>query len=124
MISEYSPVESQVIKVFDENLLVECTAYDLPSQRKKLENKEPHILPKIFLSNIQSFGKTTRTDKTECEMIFKINNVDIGIFCETWLTNETIDHLPFEDYTKYHLTRQNFLRSSGGLSIYVKKELV
>ena len=71
---------------------------------ESLVKQQKNTLPNIFVSNIQSFGKSIKTDKTtECELILQINNIDISIFCETWLTEETKDHLPFLDYTKYHL---------------------
>ena len=72
-ILQYIQEENQVIRVFDMNQQVENKNCD-----------QLHTFPIIFLANIQSFGKTSTTDKTtECEIIFKTNNVDIGIFCET-----------------------------------------
>ena len=81
-------------------------------------------LPVVLLSNIQSFGRSTRNDKTvEVEMLLNHNNVDIAVFTETWLCHDTRKQLPFDDYEKFHMVRENVLRYSGGVSIFVKKSI-
>ena len=81
-------------------------------------------LPVLLLSNIQRFGKSESKDKTlEIEEILVLNNVGIAVFCETWLTDETIDRLPFKPYQKFHHIRKNVARSSGGVSILVENSL-
>ena len=77
-------------------------------------------LPVVLLSNIQSFGRSYKNDKsTEMELILNHNNVDIAVFTETWLCHDTSDQLPFNDYVKFHRIRENVLRYSGGVSIFV-----
>ena len=94
------------------------------SIRKATEQKCENLLPIILLSNIQSFGKSEKTDKTlETEVILKSNNIDIAVFSETWLTNDTADRLPFNDYQKFNLMRKDFERCSGGVSIFVKNNI-
>ena len=71
-------------------------------------------LPVVLLSNIQSFGRSNKNDKsTEMELILNHNNVDIAVFTETWLCHDTSDQLPFNDYVKFHRIRENVLRYSG-----------
>ena len=99
-----------------------------PKLRKNGKSvKEIHAvlkLPVLLLSNIQSFGKSESKDKTlEIEEILVLNNVGIAVFCETWLTDETIDRLPFKPYQKFHHIRKNVARSSGGVSILVENSL-
>ena len=54
---------------------------------KSISNKK---LPIFLLSNIQSFGTSHKSDKTtEIEGVLEIDNIEIGMFTETWLTNET-----------------------------------
>ena len=49
-------------------------------------------MPTLFLSNIQSFGKSEGKDKTiETEEVLTLNNVEVAVFSETWLTDETVD---------------------------------
>ena len=92
---------------------------DIISTEENKKVKHEKRLPVFLLSNIQSFGKTERTDKTiETEEILKMNFVDVAVFTETWLNKETADRLPFKEYQKFHLTRSNVARSSGGVSIF------
>ena len=94
---------------------------DIISTEENKKVKHEKRLPVFLLSNIQSFGKTERTDKTiETEEILKMNFVDVAVFTETWLNKETADRLPFKEYQKFHLIRSNVARSSGGVSIFVK----
>ena len=80
-------------------------------------------LPVIFLANIQSFGKSSKKDKTvECEFILDINQVDISVFTETWLNDITKEQLPFKSFRKFHLVRKNTIRDSGGVSIFVNNK--
>ena len=70
---------------------------------KSISNKK---LPIFLLSNIQSFGTSHKSDKTtEIEAVLEINNIEIGIFTETWLTNETKDSVKFKGYNLFHLIR-------------------
>ena len=122
----FSPQMIEVTNVNSSNTqdLVPTTSLD-PKLRKNV--KEMHAvlkLPVILLSNIQSFGKSESKDKTlEIEEILVLNNVGIAVFCETWLTDETIDRLPFKPYQKFHHIRKNVARSSGGVSILVENSL-
>ena len=78
-------------------------------------------LPNTLLTNLQSFGKSGKSDKTtELELVLQLNNIDVGVFSETWATDSAIKSLEFEDYTMFHSIRDNCRRSSGGLSIFVK----
>ena len=90
---------------------------------KETQNKVKSM-PTLFLSNIQSFGKSEGKDKTiETEEVLTLNNVEVAVFSETWLTDEAVDRLPFKKYQKFHLIRKNVLRCSGGVSILVKDAL-
>ena len=114
-------IETLITGIFD---ACELSNEHMSRKVKTKTNSNPKTLPIIFVSNIQSFGKSSKTDKTfETEVILNMNNVDISIFTETWLTDNTKDHLPFHDYTKYHLIRKHFLRSSGSVSIFVKDKI-
>ena len=78
-------------------------------------------LPSILLTNLQSFGKLGKSDKSaELELVLEHNQIDIGVLTETWATEATLNSLEFEDYTKFHSVRKNCLMASGGLSIFVK----
>ena len=78
-------------------------------------------LPKFFLCNIQSFGSSEKTEKTtETEIVLEKNNIDVGIFTETWLSDITKDQIHFKNYITFHSIRENVLRASGGVSILVK----
>ena len=81
-------------------------------------------LPVVLLSNIQSFGKSGKTDKTiELELVLKLNNVQLGIFTETWLDEKTCRHLDIENYVMFHTIRNKALRASGGVSVFVKDDI-
>ena len=81
-------------------------------------------LPVVLLSNIQSFGRSNKNDKSfEVEMILNHDKVDIAVFTETWLCQDTCKQLPFNDYVKFHIVRENVLRYSGGVSVFVHKNL-
>ena len=128
VVSQAVTLEILIIGVFDDcKDSSELIPRNISETNKNVQVEKQilsHKLPNIFLSNIQSFGKSSKTDKTvETETILKLNNIDISIFCETWLTDETKDFLPFHDYTKYHLIRKNVLRSSGSVSVFVKNVL-
>ena len=65
-------------------------------------NTQPN-LPIVFLSNIQSFGRSGNKDKSsEIDEILNLNAVDIAVCTETWLCKNTVDHLPFSNYVKFH----------------------
>ena len=81
-------------------------------------------LPVVLLANIQSFGRSNRNDKSvEMEMILNHNKVDIAVFTETWLCQDSSKQLPFNDYVKFHIIRQNVLRHSGGVSTFIHKDI-
>ena len=79
--------------------------------------------PSFLLTNLQSFGNPGPTDKISelCEVL-RLNSIDVGVFTETWATDVTLKRLEAEvdGYTMFHSTRENCLRSSGGVSIFVK----
>ena len=76
----------------------------------------PYQLPTILLTNLQSFGKPGKTDKTtELELVLELNCIDIGVFTETWATDAALKSLDFEDYNMFHSVRNNCSRASGGL---------
>ena len=75
--------------------------------------KVPIFLPKILLTNLRSFGKYGETDKTtDLKAVLDLNTIDIGVFTETWATDNTVDSLDN--------TFDNCKRASGGVSIFVK----
>ena len=83
-----------------------------------------HFLPNILLTNLQSFGKPGKSDKTtELELVLDLNDIDVGIFTETWATDTALNSLEFEEFTMFHSIRSNCLRASGGLSIFVKNTI-
>ena len=87
------------------------------------QNNKNH-LPVVLLSNIQSFGKTDKTDKTaELELVLKLNKVQVGIFTETWLDDITCQHIDIDNYVMFHATRSKTLRASGGVSIFVSDDI-
>ena len=78
--------------------------------QKAEKNSGSTILPLIFLANVQSFGSSSRTDKTtECELILNTNHIDISVFTETWLSDATKDQLSFNNYIQFYLVCQNTL---------------
>ena len=78
-------------------------------------------LPQILLSNLMSFGKPGETDKTcELETVLEQNKVEVGIFTETWATENTLGSLDFGNYNMFHFVRKKCKRASGGLSIFVR----
>ena len=83
-----------------------------------------NYFPSILLTNLQSFGNSGPTDKISelCEVL-RLNFIDVGVFTKTWATDVTIKRLEAEidGYTMFHSTRDNCLRSSGGVSIFVKR---
>ena len=88
------------------------------------ENNVKNHLPVVLLSNIQSFGKSGKTDKTiELDLVLKLNEVQLGIFTETWLDEKTCEHLDIENYVMFHSIRSKALRASGGVSVFVKDDI-
>ena len=51
------------------------------------------------------------------------NQVKIGTFTETWLSNDTRDSIKFKGYNLFHSIRENVLRVSGGISIVVDSNI-
>ena len=89
----------------------------IPNPSANILNNRNH-LPVVFLSNIQSFGKSDKTDKTaELELVLKLNKVQVGVFTETWLDNITCQHLDIDNYVMFHSIRNKALKASGGVSI-------
>ena len=81
-------------------------------------------LPSILLTNLQGFGKIGKSDKHEdLDTVLDLNNVDIAVLTETWNTDDKINELTFDKYTMYHFIRQNCIRPSGGISIFVRSHL-
>ena len=114
-LAELGVFSPQMIEVTSVNIgnthdLVPTTSLGPKLQKNGKSAKEMHAvlkLPALLLSNIQSFGKSESKDKTlEIEEILVLNNVGIAVFCETWLTDETIDRLPFKPYQKFHHIRK------------------
>ena len=88
------------------------------------ETNVKNHLPVVLLSNIQSFGKSGKTDKTiELELVLKLNKVQLGIFTETWLDEKTCQHLDIENYVMFHSIRSQALKASGGVSVFVKDDI-
>ena len=52
-----------------------------------------------------------------------MNQIDVGVFTETWCTEDSIESLDFCDFTMFHLIRKNCTRPSGGISIFVRKDI-
>ena len=52
-----------------------------------------------------------------------MNKIDICVFTETWLSEITKDQLKFSEYIMFHAVRKNFLRASGGVSIFVERNI-
>ena len=49
-------------------------------------------LPSILLTNLQSFGKPGKSDKSgELELVLKHNQIDIGVLTETWAIEATLN---------------------------------
>ena len=83
-----------------------------------------YVLPSVLLSNLQSFGRSVKNDKiTDLETTLNLNNVDIACITETMLSDNLINYISFNDYTSFHSVRQDTMRASGGVSIFVKDHL-
>ena len=81
-------------------------------------------LPIFLLSNIQSFGSSRGTDKTtDIEIVLEQNCIDVACFTETWLNDNTKDHICFNNYISFHSVRNNVLRSSGGITLLVNSDI-
>ena len=111
----------------DANIMSAGLQSDLSDTCVNESNKIKHLpyqLPTILLTNLQSFGKPGKTDKTtELELVLELNCIDIGVFTETWATDDALKSLDFEDYNMFHSVRNNCSRASGGLSIFVKNTI-
>ena len=79
--------------------------------------------PKILLTNLRSFGNGYADKTTELEQVLVLNSIDVGVFTETWATENSVESLEFNDYTLFHLIRQNCIRPSGGISIFIKNNI-
>ena len=100
------------------------TPYSIDKKAITTDPVDMKKLPIFLLGNIQSFGTSAKTDKTtEIESVLELNQVDIGIFTETWLSNSTKDSIKFNGYNMFHLIRENVLRASGGISILVNCDI-
>ena len=68
-------------------------------------------LPQILLTNLMSYGKPGETDKTcELESILELNKVEVGLFTETWATENTLGSLDFENYNMFHFVRKKYTK--------------
>ena len=86
------------------------------------QTNKRNVLPIVLLSNIQSFGRSVKNDKTtDLETTLNLNNVDIACVTETMLSDNLINYISFNNYTSFHSVRQDTMRASGGVSIFVKK---
>ena len=93
----------------------------LPAPKTQARNRK---LPVFLLTNIQSFGNSEKTNKTtEIKAILDINNVDVAIFTEAWLTNVSKDNLSMNNYVNFHFVRKNMSRASGGITILVNNNI-
>ena len=93
-----------------------------PAEKNSLKTSKN--LPVFLLSNVQSFGSSEKKEKiSETEVILKQNHVDVGVFTETWLSDDSKDRIHFNDYVMFHSIRENVLRVSGGVSILVKSNI-
>ena len=96
-------------------------------KNKNNENitKKTAELPTLLLCNIQSFSnKNKKKDKTsEAEEELNINDIDICVFTETWLSEISKDELKFKRFVMFHSVRKNVLRVSGGVSIFVERNI-
>ena len=82
-------------------------------------------MPSVLLSSLQSFGRSVKNDKTtDLETTLNLNNVDIACITETMLSDNLINYISFNDYTSFHSVRQDTMRASGGVSIFVKNHLL
>ena len=85
--------------------------------------KDLEMLPSILLTNLRSYG-IGKTDKTsELDAVLNENFVDVGVFTETWATDNTLENLDIDYYNMFHLIRKNCKKSSGGLSIFVRDHI-
>ena len=88
------------------------------------QTNKKNALPTVLLSNIQSFGRSINNDKTtDLETTLNLNSVDIACITETMLTENLINYISFNGYTSFHSVRQDTMRASGGVSIFVKDYL-
>ena len=93
-------------------------------QNKLTKQYSEKTLPVVLLANVQSFGNTLKTDKTtELEAVLQLNEVKIGIFTETWLTDTTSEQLKMDNYLMFHSVRSKVKRPSGGVSVFVKDNI-
>ena len=119
----------QIRENLETNLSVLCrpvsnSPVGLHNEQEKVCEEKCYMLPSILLTNLQSFGKPGKADKTtELELVLEINLIDIGVFTETWATDDTLKSLEFDNYTMFHSIRKNCLRPSGGISIFVENNI-
>ena len=52
-----------------------------------------------------------------------IKKIEIAVFSDTWLCKATADCLPFKKYQKFHFIRDNIVKSSGRVSVFMKNKL-
>ena len=58
---------------------------------------------------------------TELEAVLNLNDIDVACITETWLTEDSKDHIRLENYVHFTAVRNGVKRASGGVSILVKK---
>jgi len=80
------------------------------------------MLPKLLLCNIRSISNNNvKADKTrETEEVLNINEIDICVFTEIWLSENSKDQLRFSKHMMFPTVRKNALKASGGVSIFVE----
>ena len=119
----------QIVKDLETNISDPCGSVENRTVGKQngqeIGMKNCHFnLPSILLTNLQGLGRPGKSDKsTELELVLEFNQIDIGVFTETWATEATLNSLEFDFFTKFHSVRKNCLRPSGGLSIFVDSNI-
>ena len=76
--------------------------------------------PTIYLVNATSLVKPAATELLAQDLV--VNNVTVGIICETWFRNFMLDtHLSVENYVLYRKDRLS--RKGGGVCMYVSSQV-
>ena len=89
----------QIREELETDLSVPCrpvgnSAVGVQGEHDKSCEEKHYLLPSVLLTNLQSFGKPGKADKTtELEIVLEINMIDIGVFTETWATDAVLKSL-------------------------------
>ena len=129
--STYSNFSETSENMLEENFSVITPTISNGASITDIEKSEVNIinrvamLPKLLLCNIRSFSNNNvKADKTsETEEVLNINEIDICVFTETWLSENSKDQLRFSKYMMFHTVRKNALKASGGVSIFVESNI-